>query len=94
MIHGHRGGMSELLEALQARLTGRPRYGQLYDYLLSQFSDVHCIVFGHTHQPYSRLHDGILLFNPGAVAAPSGGRPSVGILNVTSRSISGRIFYL
>ena len=93
MIHGHRGGMNELLDLLQAKLLRRPRYGQqLYDYLLAQFSDVDCIIFGHTHQPYSGLHNGILLFNPGAVAAA--GKPSVGILDFTHRSISGRIFYL
>ncbi|HEU5329846.1 MAG TPA: metallophosphoesterase family protein [Thermomicrobiales bacterium] len=27
---------------------------------------VGCIVFGHTHQPLSQLHDGVILFNPGS----------------------------
>ncbi len=94
MIHGHRGGMSELLDALRAIFLRRPRYGQLYDYLQVQFSDVHCIIFGHTHQPYSGMHNGVLLFNPGAVAAGYGAKPSVGILSISHRSISGRILYL
>ena len=25
-----------------------------------------CIVFGHSHQPYDRVEDGILMFNPGS----------------------------
>jgi len=27
---------------------------------------VECIVFGHSHNPYCQMHDGILLFNPGS----------------------------
>lgn len=27
---------------------------------------VDCIVFGHSHQPYDRVEDGILMFNPGS----------------------------
>jgi hypothetical protein len=94
MAHGHRGLINESLQALQSRLLGRPRYEQLYKLLSEQFPNVHCIVFGHTHQPYSKLHNGVLLFNPGAASPGYGVRPSVGILDMTPKSISGRILYL
>lgn len=28
--------------------------------------NVDCVVFGHSHQPYHQLMDGVLLFNPGS----------------------------
>ena len=55
---------------------------------------VDAIVFGHTHVPYARVHGGILLFNPGAAAPVGRRRPSIGILDVQARSISGRYLYL
>jgi hypothetical protein len=94
MIHGNRGLLTEWLDAGRAWLLGQPRYASLYEHLLTQFSAIDCIVFGHTHRPYAKLHDGILLFNPGAVSPKYTSRPSVGILDVTEKSISGRIVYL
>ena len=104
MAHGHRGALVELADLVRFKLWGRPRYQGLYRHLLEQFPDVDCIIFGHTHQPYAKMHTGpsqggspsrsILLFNPGTVVSQQGSRPSVGILNVTEKSISGRIVYL
>lgn len=45
------------------------------------------VLFGHTHQTYeaySDLGDGIYLFNPGSVAAPSS---SFGIMTLTENSV-------
>lgn len=41
--------------------------------LLRGFKDdaVDVIVFGHWHRRYSGIHEGVLLFNPGAVYAPT-----------------------
>jgi len=58
------------------------------------FSDVHCIVYGHTHRPYVKMHGDVLLFNPGPAAPVDGQRPSVGILDIGEHSIIGRIIYL
>lgn len=69
-------------------------YEGLYKYVLDQFQGVDCIVFGHSHHPYIKVWNGVLLFNPGAVAPTSGLRPSVGILDVDERTIKGRIVYL
>ncbi len=48
------------------------------------FEDVDCIVFGHSHRPFNRVRDGVLLFNPGAFCGGLGalGRRSVGLLRV------------
>jgi len=94
MIHGHRGLLPELADTAQARLRGRPRYAGLYDYLLAQFPDVDCIVFGHTHQPYCKVHNGILLFNPGTAAPIRGVCPTIGVLDMSGKSIVGRILHL
>lgn len=34
--------------------------------LRREFEDVDCIIFGHTHHPFSGPVDGILMFNPGS----------------------------
>ena len=56
------------------------------------FSDVHCVIFGHNHQPMNEMVDGVLLFNPGSPTdrrrAPTF---SYGILRVTEDGITGEI---
>lgn len=94
MIHGDRGVLGEAWFALRAALLGKSRYENLYSFLTDQFSEVDCIVFGHTHQPYAKMHNGVLLFNPGAVNGGPKTKPSVGMLTVSDKSISGRIIYL
>jgi putative phosphoesterase len=96
MIHGHQ------FEARQAwwrrrirRLLGRPPdYAGLPGFLLDLFPQVDAIVFGHTCEPYVKMHGGVLLFNPGAAIPTRSHRSSVGILDVQRRTITGRIVYL
>ncbi|MDF2572982.1 MAG: yfcE 1 [Sporomusa sp.] len=46
------------------------------------------VVYGHTHVPCNRWHDGILVFNPGSPRAPRGGSaPSFGILDISEDGI-------
>ncbi len=95
MIHGHHEKRSDRWwSALKRRLMRVSPYEGLYKYVLDQFQGVDCIVFGHSHHPYIKVWNGVLLFNPGAVAPTSGLRPSVGILDVDERTIKGRIVYL
>jgi putative phosphoesterase len=97
MIHGHQFEEQHRGRSGLWRLLGRkPDMASLPAFLLEQFAeeDVHAIVFGHTHEPYVKMHNGVLLFNPGA-ALPSGeGRATVGILDVGERSITGKILFL
>lgn len=42
-----------------------PPWG-LLEKVKSQFQDVDCIVFGHSHQPMNEVINDVLLFNPGS----------------------------
>jgi putative phosphoesterase len=95
MIHGHHyeeraGRWARIRRILRGE---SPREG-LYRYVLDQFEGVDCIVFGHSHHPYIKVRNGVLLFNPGAAAPTPGVKPSVGILDVGETTITGRIVYL
>jgi putative phosphoesterase len=98
MIHGHQLEAPEegTWDRLRAMFGRRPDPVALPDFLVEQFAgeDVQAIVFGHTHQPYVKLHKGIRIFNPGAALAGPGRRPSVGILDMGEHKITGRIVYL
>jgi putative phosphoesterase len=98
MIHGYQAEeqwrmVTDRLRRLFAR---EPAPDVLPRFLLKQFEEeeVDAIVFGHTHQPYVKMHGGVLLFNPGSALPGPDRRPSVGILEVKGRSITGRIGYL
>lgn len=98
LIHGHQFEPERqgILGRLRQLLGPRPEPNALPDFLLHQFADdnVQAIVFGHTHQPYVKMHNGVLLFNPGAAFPGPDRTPSVGILDVGERSITGKIVYL
>ena len=98
LIHGHQFEPEQrgMLGRLRHLLGSKPDPDLLPRFLLEQFvdDDVHAIVFGHTHKPYVKMHDGVLLFNPGAAFPGPGRTPSVGILDVGERSITGKIVSL
>jgi len=99
MIHGHQpetqGRQERARSGLRRLLGGCPGPAPLSlpQYLLAQFGEeeVHAIIFGHTHRPYVRMHGGVLLFNPGAALPGPDRQPTVGILNVGERNITGKI---
>jgi len=74
----------------------RPPTEEILDRLLARFvqDQVDCIVFGHTHRPLVQFYKGVLFFNPGAVVGGRGQRPTVGILNITDRSITADVIGL
>ncbi len=60
--------------------------------LLKQFDDINCLVYGHTHTAVSHAKDGVLFFNPGSPTDRMfAARNTVGILEVSSGAVSGRI---
>jgi putative phosphoesterase len=60
----------------------------------SEFSDVHVIIYGHSHRPSNHADKGILFFNPGtATGFRLAGSNSVGILEVADE-IKGEILQL
>lgn len=96
MIHGHQFDAVQGAGGTLRRLMGRGHEpGALPAFLLSQFDEpVDAVVFGHTHRPYVRTHGGVLIFNPGCALPTGVYPPSVGILDMTKRNITGRIAYL
>jgi putative phosphoesterase len=98
MIHGHQFNVRQggLLAGMRRLFGWRPDPAELPAFLLEQFTeeDVHAIMFGHTHRPYVKMRDGVLLFNPGAALPGPGHHPSVGVLDVGKHSIAGKIVYL
>lgn len=45
-------------------------------------------LFGHTHVPYNKYHDGIYVMNPGSLAYPrDSSRPSYGLIEITPKGI-------
>ena len=98
MIHGHQleASLRRGLGVLRRFWQPKPDPAALPAFLLSQFAaePVDAIVFGHTHQPYIKMHGNVLLFNPGAAVTLPGSRASVGILDVGERNITGKIVYL
>ncbi|MGB1287629.1 MAG: metallophosphoesterase family protein [Aggregatilineales bacterium] len=74
LMHSHRPRLLELWKKYQSLTIYKNDRTYLYDiqeHLLTQFAedDVRVIVFGHTHTPYSKIHEDTLLFSPGAVYA-------------------------
>jgi uncharacterized protein len=69
LIHGRRPRWQEAPSILSNLLFGSRRFwwGGFQRQVVHSFHLVDAILFGHFHRPYLAWHDGILLFNPGAV---------------------------
>jgi len=66
----------------------------LEERVLSSFTDVSCIVFGHSHNPVNKIKNGVLLFNPGSpMDSRYTKRNSIGYLTI-GEDITGEIVYL
>jgi putative phosphoesterase len=59
----------------------------------SEFDQVDCIVYGHSHRPANHLKDGVLFFNPGSASSSYRGSGTVGLLEV-GKHIRGKILEL
>lgn len=97
MIHGHQ--VEEHFRAragLRGILGWKPEPEALPEFLVDRFAEdeVHAVIFGHTHQPYVKMYNGVLIFNPGAALPGPDRRASVGILNMEKRTITGKVVFL
>lgn len=90
LIHGNRDNRTEFKERVRSWFHPPTYAPEFFRYLLSRFTNVDAIVFGHTHIPYAKIHDGVFMFNPGSLV-PRNGEPSVGLLEIDTRGIRGRI---
>ncbi len=91
LVHGHHAWEGGLGTRLSYRLSPGQRKRALYNHVLSEFTDVDAIVFGHSHEPYIKMHGAVLLFNPGSVVPRNRHGGTVGILDIGSTAIKGRI---
>lgn len=93
LIHGNRDPRTEFNRRLGQVFRRSPYDAGFVHYLLSRFNGVDAIVFGHTHIPYARMHEGVFLFNPGSIV-PGRAEASVGLFEIDARGIRGRILPL
>jgi uncharacterized protein len=91
LVHGHRAWEGSTLRRVVYRLNPSRRTATLLGYIQRQFTDVDVIVFGHSHAPYMKMHGNTLLFNPGSLLPHFGRVGSVGLLEINSTAIKGRI---
>jgi putative phosphoesterase len=94
LVHGNRALEGSLLTRLSFNMNKNARLQAVCTAVLQDYPDVDAIVFGHTHEPYMKMHGGVLLFNPGAAVLPSGKPGSIGVLEITNQAIKGRIIPL
>lgn len=90
LIHGHSQKRRGWRELINAKAFER----RVQEFVLSQFKDVDAIVYGYTHRAFAKTINGIFLFNPGSPIPNAPGGPSVGLLEITGRGISGKIMKL
>jgi putative phosphoesterase len=93
LIHGNREARLDVNNRLNRLLRRDPYNPEYIHYILSRFNNVDAIVFGHTHIPYAKVHEGVFLFNPGSIN-PYRDEASVGVLEINNRGIRGRILPL
>ena len=74
-------------------------HGHMYDVkftlarLLRKAKDVGAdvVLYGHTHVPFCRTVDGVLMMNPGSISRPSYGKASFGTLDFLEETVVGNI---
>lgn len=61
-------------------------YSILEDSILTEFTNVDVIIYGHSHRPANHIKGGVLLFNPGtAIGYHKNGPHTIGILEVSDK---------
>ena len=91
LIHGDQAWNTHWLTRAQMRFSRTRRDQVLRAFVLREFAGVDVIVYGHTHAPYIKMHNGVLLFNPGTTLPRAGQSGSVGMLEVNRNSLKGKI---
>jgi len=94
LIHGNKAWEGDWLNRILYRLSRARRANALHAYVLREFPNVDVAIFGHSHEPYVKMHGCVLLFNPGSVIPPLGQPGSIGMLEITPTSIKGKIITL
>ena len=57
----------------------------------NEFTEINCLVYGHTHNPLNQVNKGVLFFNPGSATEKRFAKMNtIGILEINER-ITGKI---
>ena len=91
LVHGHHAWEGGLATRLSYRMNPAKRSSALRQAVLREFDDVDAIAFGHSHEPYIKMHGAVLLFNPGSIVPRNGQNGTMGILEIGPQAIKGRI---
>ncbi len=91
LVHGHHAWEGGLSARLAFQFSRAKRLDALCQSVLREFTDVDAIVFGHSHEPYIKMHGSVLLFNPGSVVSRNHRGGTIGILDIGAHAIKGRI---
>ena len=91
LIHGHHAWEGGFGTRLSYRMSAAKRSAALLDAVLREFDNVDAIVFGHSHEPYIKMHGAVLLFNPGSIVPHNGRNGTMGILEIGPQAIKGKI---
>jgi putative phosphoesterase len=66
--------------------------GGLEDRLRPEFSDIDCLVYGHSHKPANHWSNGVLFFNPGSASGIGFfGKPTIGFIHIDDAGLKGEI---
>ena len=66
--------------------------GGLEDRLRTEFSDLDCLVYGHSHKPANHWVNGVLFFNPGSASGIGFfGKPTIGFIYIDDAGLKGEI---
>ncbi len=94
LIHGNRDARAETAARVRGLFRSSPYSPDYFDFLVTRLgASVDAVIFGQTHLPYAKVHNGIFFFNPGSLV-PTAGKATVGLLEIDTRGISGRILEL
>ena len=94
LIHGFQAWQTDWFTRTLYRFSRSRREEALRSYVLREFPDVDVVVYGHSHEPYFKMHNGVLLFNPGSAVPHAGGPGSIGMLEISANAIKGKIIPL
>ncbi len=91
LVHGHHAWEGDFGTRLAWRVSRAKRMAALCESVLREFNDVDAIIFGHSHEPYIKMHGSVLLFNPGSAVSKNNRSGTIGILDMGANAIKGRI---
>jgi putative phosphoesterase len=92
LTHGHGGWRGYLEEKIRYHTLGYISQ-RTVERAYARFENVQAVVFGHTHRPYNKIYNNVLMFNPGSTGPEfyTTYGSGLGLLTITPQGIRGEI---